>query len=257
VDEGQGGAMSTLADTLAWLTDPANWWGPQGIAVRVWQHIQYSAWATLAAIVIALPLGLLIGHTGRGVFVGVNAGNLARAVPTLGVVILVNKVSPLSVWPVVAALTVLALPSILANTVAGIRGVEADVRDAATGMGMSGPQVLFRVELPIALPLVLAGMRTAANQVIATATVAAFVGLGGLGRFIRDGYAGRRYDQIYGGAVLVILLVFAVEGLFALLQRRLVSPGVSGRSRSPLRAAIGPLPPPAATVPHPTGGTTT
>lgn len=249
--------MSTLTDTISWLTSSENWWGPQGIATRVWEHIQFSLWATLLAAAIALPLGLMIGHTGRGAFVGVNAGNMARAVPTLGVVILVNKMAPLSVWPVIAALTVLALPSILANTVTGIRGVEPDVRDAAEGMGMTGSQVLFRVELPIALPLVLAGVRTAANQVIATATVAAFVGLGGLGRFIRDGYAGRRYDQIYGGAVLVILLVFAVEGLFSLLQRRLVSPGIAGRTRSSPRAATGTLPPPAALVPRPTGGTTT
>ncbi len=221
-----------MIDGWEWLTTADNWWGPNGILQRTWEHLQYSFAATLIAALIALPLGLLIGHTGRGVFLGVNLAGLARAVPTLGVVILLFKWKPVTVWPVLLGLALLALPSILANTVAGVHGVDPDVRDAAQGMGMSGGQVLARAEIPIALPLILAGIRAAANQVLATATVAAYVGLGGLGRFIVSGYAVRDYGRVYGGALLVVALVFLVEGLFALLQRAVVSPGITGRLRT-------------------------
>ncbi|HWC68127.1 MAG TPA: ABC transporter permease [Acidimicrobiales bacterium] len=224
--------MNNVVDALQWLTTEDNWWGESGILNRLWEHVQYSFWATLLAAAIALPIGLLIGHTGRGVFVGVNLSGLARAIPTLAVVILVYKLRPLTAWPVVLALTLLAAPPILANTVAGIRGVDPDVRDAAEGMGMTGRTVLWRAELPIALPLVFAGVRSAANQVIATATVAAYAGLGGLGRFITDGYALRRYDEVFGGAILIVALVFVVEGVLALVQRMLVSPGLR-RERQP------------------------
>jgi osmoprotectant transport system permease protein len=219
----------------AWdyLSTADNCWGPNGILQRTWEHLQYSFVATLVAALVALPLGMLIGHTGRGAFVGVNIAGLARAIPTLAVVILVFQWKPVTVWPVLIALALLALPSILANTVAGVRGVDPDVRDAAGGMGMTGVQTLARAELPIALPLILAGVRAASNQVLATATVAAYVGLGGLGRLILSGYAVRDYGQVYAGAILVVVLVFLVEGLFALLQRALVSPGITGRLRKP------------------------
>jgi osmoprotectant transport system permease protein len=223
--------MSNLADAIGWLTTASSWWGDDGILNRLWEHLQYSFWATLLAAAIALPIGLLIGHTGRGVFLGVNLSGIARAIPTLAVVILVYKLQPLTVWPVILALTLLAVPPILANTVAGIRGVDPDVRDAAQGMGMTGWGVLWHAELPIALPLVFAGVRSAANQVIATATVAAYAGLGGLGRYITDGYALRRYDEVFGGAIVIVALVFAVEGVLALLERALVSPGLQRRAR--------------------------
>jgi osmoprotectant transport system permease protein len=242
-----------MSEAWDYLTTAANWWGPNGILVRTWEHLQYSFTATLVAALIALPLGLLIGHTGRGVFAGVNMAGLARAIPTLGVVILVFKWRPVTVWPVLAALALLALPSILANTVAGVRGVDPDVRDAAQGMGMTGREVLFGAEVPIALPLILAGVRAAANQVLATATIAAYVGLGGLGRLIISGYAVRDYGRVYAGAILVIVLVFLVELLFAVVQRIVVSPGVTSRFRSPgvlaadtipatTNAAVAPLP---------------
>jgi osmoprotectant transport system permease protein len=231
VDAGAWCTVNNLVDAFAWLTTAENWWGNDGILNRLWEHLQYSFWATVLAAAIALPIGLLIGHTGRGVFFGVNLSGIARAIPTLAVVILVYKLKPLTAWPVILALTLLAVPPILANTVAGIRGVDPDVRDAAQGMGMTGRGVLWEAELPIALPLVLAGVRSAANQVIATATVAAYAGLGGLGRFITDGYALRRYDEVFGGAIVIVALVFAVEGALALLQRQLVSPGLQRRAR--------------------------
>ena len=176
--------MGTIIDGIGWLLTPDNWTGNNGIGRAVVQHIWYSVLATVVAIVIALPIGLAIGHTGRGRFVAVNVTGLWRAIPTIGVVTLVFRWQPLSIWPVLVALVILAIPPIVLNTVAGIDSVPADVKDAATGMGLTGWQALWRVEVPNALPLILAGIRSAANQVIATVSVAGFVGLGTLGVFI-------------------------------------------------------------------------
>jgi osmoprotectant transport system permease protein len=148
--------------------------------------------------------------------------NVWRALPTLGLVILVFRLAPLSIWPVLLALIVVAVPPILLNADAGIRAVDPDVRAAARGMGLTEWQTLWQVEVPLALPLVLAGLRSAAGQVIATATVAAFVGLGGLGRYIIDGYAARDIAEVTGGAIVVALLALVVDGLFALAQRAAV-----------------------------------
>jgi osmoprotectant transport system permease protein len=159
-----------------------------------------------------------------------------RAVPTIGIVMLLFRWRPVSIWPVLGALVVLAIPPIMLNTAAGVDAVERDVRDAARGVGLSPRQVLLRVELPCALPLVLAGLRSATNQVIATATIAGFgFGLGGLGRILYSGYGNVQYDKVYGGTVLVVALVLAVEVAFVVLQRRLVSPGLrAGRRSRPL-----------------------
>jgi osmoprotectant transport system permease protein len=212
-----------VGETLDWLAQPSVWSGPDGIPARLGEHLWYSGLAVLVAALIALPVGLLIGHTGRGSGAAAALANVWRALPTLGVVILVFRVEPLSIWPVLVALVVIAIPPILLNTDAAIRSVDPDVRDAARGMGMTGRQALWQVEVPLAVPLILAGIRSAAGQVVATATVAAFVGLGGLGRYIIDGYAARDIGQITGGALVVALLALAVEGGFALLQRA-VSP---------------------------------
>ena len=176
--------VSAILDGLGWLTTPDNWTGRNGIGKAVLQHLWYSLIATALATAIALPIGLVIGHTGRGRFVAANVSGLWRAIPTIGVVTLVFRWRPLSIWPVLVALVILAIPPIVLNTVAGIDSVPGDVRDAATGMGLTGRQALWRVEIPNALPLILAGIRSAANQVIATVSVAGFVGLGTLGVFI-------------------------------------------------------------------------
>jgi osmoprotectant transport system permease protein len=173
------------------------------------------------AALIALPAGLLIGHTGRGSLAANTMSNFWRALPTLGVVILVFRIEPLSIWPVLVALVVIAIPPIMLNTEVGIRAIDPTIRDAARGMGMTGWQALWRVEVPLAMPLILAGLRSATGQVIATATIAAYVGLGGLGRFIIDGYSVRDIGEISGGAVVVAVLALVVEGGFALLQRAL------------------------------------
>ena len=224
--------MNNIEATLDWLTDAANWSGATGIPARLFEHFWYSGLSVLIALVIALPVGLLIGHTGRGSLAAASVGNLWRALPTLGLVIIVFRIEPLSIWPVLAALVVLAIPPILLNTDVGIRGVDPAVRDAARGMGMTRWQTLWKVEVPLAAPLILAGIRSASGQVVATATIAAYVGLGGLGRFIIDGYAVRDFGEIAGGAVVVAGLALAIEGGFALLQRRVTPKGGAGRLKA-------------------------
>lgn len=232
--------MRTILDGLSWITTSDNWWGRNGIATAIVDHLWYSFIATLLAVVIGLPLGLAIGHTGRGRFAAVNAAGLWRAIPTIGVVALIFRWKPLSVWPVLVALLILAIPPVMMNTMAGIESVSADARDAARGMGLTGWQTLWQVEVPNALPLILAGIRSAANQVIATATIAGFVGLGTLGRFIFTALGTQKYDVMAGASILVIALVLVVEAMFALLQRSIVSPGV--RQRGALRFRVGTVP---------------
>ncbi|WP_425832895.1 ABC transporter permease [Streptomyces fractus] len=207
----------------AWLVSGEQWGGSDGIATRVAEHLQYSLLATLVAAVIALPVGLLIGHTGRGAFIAINLSSFGRALPTVGLVVLVFLASGLSMWPVYIALVALAVPSIVTNTYAGMTAVDPEVRDAARGQGMKAHQVLFQVELPLALPLIMTGLRLALIQVVATATIAAYVSFGGLGRYVFDGLAQRDLVQVLGGAVLVavvaIVLDLALSGLQRLLFR--------------------------------------
>lgn len=221
--------MRTLLDGLGWLTTADNWWGRNGIAVAVGQHLWYSLLSLVGAAAIGLPVGLAIGHTGRGRFVAANVAGLWRAIPTVGVVGLLFIWRPLTLWPVLGALIVLAVPPIMLNTAAGIDSVPPGVSEAARGMGLTGRQVLWQVEVPNALPLILAGFRSAANQVIATATIAGFVGLGALGVFIFSGTGTRRYDMVAGASLAVIALVLVVEAAFALVQRRFVSAGLRVR----------------------------
>jgi len=223
-------------DVLSWLTASAHWSGEDGIPQRLLEHLYYSGVALLIAAVIAIPLGLFVGHTGRGRFVVVNAAGAARAVPSLGLLFVsVLVLGPrltgdtAFVVPCEIVLVVLAIPPILAGAYAGVEEVDPAVRDAAKGMGMRGPEVLARVEIPCALPLIFSGLRSGALQVVATATIAATVGLGGLGRFLIDGLAVRDYSQMAAGAVLVAVLALVVDLGFALIQRYAVSPGLTGR----------------------------
>jgi osmoprotectant transport system permease protein len=233
--------MDALTDTIAWLTTADNWWGPTGILQRIWEHLQYSLIAVGLAALIALPAGLVIGHTGRAEPGAFALSGAARAVPTLGLLVLLGRWYPVQAWPVVVVLAVLAIPPILANTTAGIGGVDPGARDAAQGMGMTPLQVLTRVEVPLAAPLILAGVRSALLQVFATATIAAFAGLGGLGRFIIDGFAVSDDARVYGGSIVVAALALVGEGLFALAQRSAQPTGLR-RRRAPLPSAIVPIP---------------
>lgn len=220
---------------LIWefLSEPGNWTGSDGIPVRIVQHLGYTAITLVIAAAIAIPLGLAIGHTGRGRVVVVNIVNGVRSVPTLGLLFLaVLLIGPrlqgdvAFLAPSIFVLVILAIPPILAGTYAGVEGVDPQARDAAKAMGMSGREVLAQVEIPCALPLIFSGLRSAALQVVATATIAAAVSLGGLGRYLIDGQAVRDYGQMAGGAVLVALLALAIDGVFALVQQLAVSPGL-------------------------------
>lgn len=229
-----------IGDVLTWLNDPAHWRDTlvdKGIATQLQTHITFTLIALAIALAIALPLGLFIGHTGRLTFL-VTAANALRALPTVGVLVLLTVIiSPHFhgrtdmgfVIPTEIVLVFLAVPPILSNTYAGVQNVSAAARDAAAGMGMTGTQVLRKVELPCSLPLIFSGFRSAALQVIATATVASYVTLGGLGAFIYDGLQQQDFPQMIGGGVLVALLALLADLLLATIQRYAVSRGVSGR----------------------------
>jgi osmoprotectant transport system permease protein len=222
--------VNVVTEVLAWLTDPANWSGPDGIPVRTLQHLWYSVLATAIAAAIALPVGVFIGHTGRGATFAVNLTNLGRAIPSLGIIILMFTIFGFGVVPVLVTLFALAIPPIVTNSYIGVHSVDPDVRQAAEGMGMRGRQVLWRVELPMAMPLIMAGIRTSAVQVVATATLAAYVGLGGLGRYLIDGLAQRDLAEVVGGAILVAVLSLLTELALGRVQALVVSKGLAEQS---------------------------
>lgn len=222
--------MEFLSDAVAWFADARSWRGPNGVPARLLEHLYYSGVATVVAVVVALPIGLVTGHTGRGGAVAVNVANIGRALPTFGLIILAVVVMGLGDLPIFIPLVAFAIPPILTNTYAGIRAVDHDVRDAAEGVGMTGSQVLWRVEVPMAAPLIMAGVRTSAVQVVATATLAAYAGSGGLGRYIVNGFAVRDFPQIFAGALLVALFAIAVELAFGRLQALAVPVGVGLRT---------------------------
>lgn len=227
--------MSLFEQVWDWLTDSANWGktlSDPGIPTRIAEHLQYTGLAILLSALVAIPLGTYIGHTGRGSFLVVGIANSFRALPELGLLILLVLAMgiALAVEASTIALVALGIPPLLAGTYAGISNVDRDVVDAARGMGMGGWQVIWKVELPIALPLILGGLRAATLQVIATATIAAYVSLGGLGRYVIDGQAygasAGGYVIMAGGAVLIAALAITVELILAGVQRLAVSPGL-------------------------------
>jgi len=222
--------MSILTELVAWFLDPANWQGSTGVPARVAEHVLYSVIAIIVSIAVALPIGIFIGHTGRGGAVVINVLNSARAVPTFGIILLTVLVAGIGLLPVVVALVALASPPIVTNTYAGIRSVDPKIREAAEGMGMVGWQVIRRVEIPVALPIIMAGIRTSAVQIVATATFAAIVGLGGLGRYIIDGLAQQDLTQVLAGAILVAALSLLTEFALSLLQSAVVSDGLQAQS---------------------------
>jgi osmoprotectant transport system permease protein len=221
--------VNVLNDVVGWLTAASQWSGPDGIPVRTLQHLWYSLLATAIAAAIALPIGVFIGHTGRGALLAVNLTNLGRAIPTLGIIILVFILAGFGIVPVLVALTALAVPPIVTNSYVGVRSVDPEVREAAEGMGMRGRQVLWKVELPVAMPLIMAGIRTSTVQVVATATLAAYVGLGGLGRYLIDGFSQRDLPEVVGGAILVAVLALLIELALGRLQTLVVSRGLAER----------------------------
>jgi osmoprotectant transport system permease protein len=228
--------VNAVDQTIAWLTDPAHWGGPNGIPARLAEHVAISAVSLLIALAIAIPIGLYIGHTGRHTTFAVNSANLWRALPSLAVIAIVLPISAqvdpelgFKVYPTVVAMVVLAVPPIMVNTYSGLAGVDRDILEAGRGQGMAEAQILRRVELPLAVPVIVVGIRSAAVQVIATATLGAVFGFGGLGRYLVDGLAQISQGgtgMIFSGVILVSGLVIVTEIGFAFIQRALTPRGL-------------------------------
>ncbi|MFE7467170.1 ABC transporter permease [Streptomyces sp. NPDC057499] len=208
--------MKTLADAWSWLTTAAHWSGDGGITERLGQHLFLTAVCLLISSAVALPTAVLLGHLGRGGALAVNLSNIGRAVPTFAVLVLLllTPIGGHGAWPTIIALVLFAVPPLLTNAYVGMREVDRDVVRAARGMGMTGRQLMLGVELPLALPLILTGVRIAAVQLVATATLAALAGGGGLGRIITAGFNLASTSQVVAGAVLVAVFALLVEGLF-------------------------------------------
>lgn len=240
-----------LSEVVEWFSEPGRWEGSTGIPVRLLEHLTMSFVAVTIAGLVALPIGLFIGHRRRFEFAVVSVANFGRAIPSFGLLLLFVSFLGLGLdYPpglrpaILLVLILLAIPPILTNTYVGVQTVDADTLEAARGMGMTEGAVLARIELPLGAPLIVAGLRTAAVQVVATATLAAVAGGGGLGRFLVDGFATRNFAQIFGGALLVAILAILTEVAFAFLQRAVAPRTSSRRVKAP--AAPTPVAGPAA-----------
>lgn len=236
--------MHVFADLARWFTEAAHWKGSTGVPYRVLQHVELSAVAVALAAAVALPVGLVIGHTRRGEFLAVSVANLGRAIPSFAILSIVFQLMlsytpsvAFGFGPTVVALWLLAIPPVLTNTYVGVQGVDADTVESARGMGMTSRDVLLRLELPLAAPLILAGLRTAAVQVVATATLAALIGGGGLGRFIIDGFHTGDTTTIVAGAVLVAVLAILTELVMGALERA-VTPRLSSTDKRRRRERV-------------------
>src|SRR5690625_117336 len=225
-----------MGGLIEWFSDPANWTGGGGVPARVAEHVLLSAVAMVIAGAIALPVAVWLGHIGKGGILAINVGNVGRAIPTYAVLVLLT-IGPLGrgVPTTVVALVLFALPPLLTNAYVGMREVDAAVRDSARGMGMSGAQLVRGVEIPLAAPMIMNGVRLAAVQVVATATIAGLVGGPGLGRIITSGFANRNQPQVLAGAILVALIALVVEVVLAWAQQR-----TDPRRRSTAAAASAP-----------------
>lgn len=236
--------MEFLGEVVAWFADPATWSGRDGIPTRLGEHLFISAVALGVGTAIALPAGLYIGHTGRWATAVVAVANIGRAVPSLGLmglafIALLQLGLGVGPLPAIVALTALAIPPIVVNAHAALRGIDDELLEAARGMGMRELEVLTRVEIPIGLPVILAGVRTSAVQVVATATLATVVGGGTLGELILIGFAINDQVRVFGAAIVVALLSILTEIAFAALQRAGTSPGLRGRTLDPTVPGVG------------------
>jgi osmoprotectant transport system permease protein len=202
-----------------WFTTSAHWHGVDGIPHRLWEHVAMSLAASGTAAAIALPVGIVLGHTGRGGALAVNVSNIGRAVPSFALLVIALQVFGIGAVPAFVALVALGVPPMLTNAYVGMRSVDPELRESAQAMGMTGRQALVRVELPSAIPLIMAGVRTASVQIVATATLAALVAWGGLGRYIIDGKDAQDNVKVFAGALLVALLSLSTEVVLAVVQR--------------------------------------
>jgi osmoprotectant transport system permease protein len=229
--------MNFLTQALSYLFTAGNWAGPVGLAARTVEHLEYTAAAVAVSALVAIPVGLIIGHSGRGTLLVVSLVNALRALPTLGVLLLAVLLWGLGLVPPIMALMLLGIPPLLAGTYAGISAVDRTVVDAARAMGMSELRVLFRVEVPNALPLIIGGLRNATLQVVATATVAAYASLGGLGRYLIDGIKVRQFHIALVGALMVAALALILDAALAFAAWTSV-PGTGRLRRSPHQPGV-------------------
>lgn len=222
-----GGDANIVSQVVHWFASPAQWQGSDGLIHRIGQHVYYMLVSTTIAGAIALPIGIGLGHWGRGGLLAINIANIGRAVPSFGLIILMFLLVGFGFLPVLVALVALAIPPMVTNSYVGMQSVDPAVRQSARALGLTGWQQLWQVELPIAMPLVMAGVRTSAVQVMSTATLAAYVGLGGLGRYLIDGLAQQQLAQVVGGAIVVALLAVLTETCLAAVQRLVIPRGLA------------------------------
>ncbi len=218
--------MSFLRGVLQWFTDGAHWQGADGIPTRLLEHLHLSIESVAIGAVIALPIGIALGHYGRFGNAAISISNVGRALPSFGILVLAFQAFGLGDGPIILALTALAIPPMVTNSYVALREVDSDVKDAARGMGYRELAQVLWIELPLAVPLIMAGIRTSAVQVVATATLAAVVAGGGLGRYIVDGFAQFDYTKLFAGAVLVGILALTTELSLSGLERLLVPRGI-------------------------------
>lgn len=211
--------MNWISQALAWIADPAHQSGPDGLWALVGQHLAITGWASLFSVVIGVPLGYFVGHTGRGRLLVVGLSGAARALPAIGLLTLVGLVAGIGLAAPLVALVVLAVPSVVAGAYSGFDSIEPATLDAARAMGMSQTQVLARVEIPLGLPQLLGGIRAAVLQVIATATLAAYVGAGGLGVYLFRGLKTQDYAQMLASPVIIVGLALLIDVLFEVATR--------------------------------------
>ncbi|MEA2684119.1 MAG: osmoprotectant transport system permease protein [Chloroflexota bacterium] len=232
--------MSLFADVVRWFLDPAHYQGSTGVPTRVVEHLLMSGAALAAAALIALPVAVVLGHYRKGGAVAINVSNIGRAIPSFAILVLAVQLVGIGVRPAFLALLALGIPPILTNTYIGLAEVSPELREAARGLGMTGRQVLWRVELPLAAPLIMAGIRTSAVQVVATATLAAEVAWGGLGRFIIDGFSQQDNVQIFAGALLVAAVATLTERGLGMVQTAVTPAGMrSSKKGAGLQGSLG------------------
>jgi osmoprotectant transport system permease protein len=230
--------MSALGDVVSWFGDSAHWQGRRGVPTRLWEHLRYSVSAVAAAAVVMGPIAAWLGHRRRFGTFAINVANIGQTLPSFAILVLLVQLVEFRKLPFIGSLALflamflLAIPPIFVNTYTGVAQVEDPLRDAARGSGMSGWQQLLRVEIPVASPVLLTGLRIAFVQVIATATLGAYLGGGGLGRYIIDGFSVRDYTQVFAGAILVAALALLADRVLATLQQRLPVQRVRGDRRA-------------------------
>ncbi|MEP6751252.1 MAG: ABC transporter permease [Candidatus Dormiibacterota bacterium] len=231
--------MSFLVSVWQWFADPTHWSGPEGIPQRLLEHVQLSAESVAVGALIALPIGIALGHYGRFGNLAINISNVGRAIPSFGLLVIAFQAWGLGDLPIIVTLAALAIPPMVTNSYVALSEVDPDIKEAARAMGYRELTQLLRVELPLAVPLVMAGIRTSAVQVVATMTLAAIIAGGGFGRYVIDGIAQQNYQMMFAGALLVALLAIATELSLSGVERLLVPRGLRLlRTQGRVRAII-------------------